>query len=387
VTEPTCPLCAHLLCDATVVGTRARHGFASRRVVCAGCGLVQVSPQPPVAELDAYYASGQYRRDFANTPIHRGPRQLLPGCAEYEEALDAQAEYRAESLIAAFELETLIAPATLEIGCGEGRTTAALLKRGIAACAVETDATMRVKAAARGVQALADWPAEMPETVALWHVLEHLPAPVEALREIRTRGAKRVFVEVPDVDAYLADREGHHFQHVHLFDFSVSTLASTLFAAGWGDVVVTVHEDVLVAHARVDAPPILLENATARVRALLAEPLAHAPKGQPDTTLLDRWLAGEALADLGADEQALRVELAPLRGHFGALVAAFDDAKRQLEGLRASLMTDGRARVESWSQDPWLRGARFGAGVALDQASQAVSHVVHRMGRMSGAYR
>ncbi len=84
----------------------------------------------------------------------------------------------------------------------------------------------------------ADLQASSYETVTLWHVLEHLPHPVEQLRKLVSALAPRgtLAVEVPNAGSAVAQRMGGAWPSlepdVHVNQFSPSTLRAAFDRAG-----------------------------------------------------------------------------------------------------------------------------------------------------------
>lgn len=385
-----CKLCNAPLDGAAIVGLKARFGHASRRVVCMMCGLVQVSPQPSTESLLAYYRDG-YRKEYGAVPKVKGKRIIHPDEHDYEAILDELGEQYALQVIEALSLQP--GDPLFEIGCSEGRALSALLKAGIDAKGCDADpgeiakAELRLPARTVAVGALDDLDVspERLRNVAMWHVLEHLSDPVAALRSLITKGAQRIYVEVPNVDAYSLDRESVHYQHVHLFDFSATTLVSVLQAAGFGAISVVPFGTSLCAWGTAGAPPIISDDPLDRVESLQREPMPE--QSADDTDALSRWLAGESLGEIGVDEQAIREALASVQQHVKALEAGYSDTAGSLRALQSALIEDGRRRVESYNRDAFMRGMDYGAGTALERAAIALGHLAHRMCRVSGELR
>jgi SAM-dependent methyltransferase len=81
-----------------------------------------------------------------------------------------------------------------------------------------------------------------PETldvVTMWHVLEHIPAPLESLALVRDRlkASGLLVVEVPNVESVAARQMGGQWTHldpdVHVSQFSPSSLRALLERAGF----------------------------------------------------------------------------------------------------------------------------------------------------------
>lgn len=231
-----CPVCETPLTSAIVVGTKARHGYDSRRVACRGCGLVQVHPQP---DLSDYYASGQYRRDYGEAAMilvsaDGTQRTVQPGHPEHERAKRRLGELQAEWVEQA--AGPLADKRLLEVGSGPGYVLAELRTRAEFALGVEPDSDLARKSDAWcGDLATFATKCRGPfDVVCSFHVLEHVPDPVSWLRTAASLLAPGgvVCVEVPDVLAPVLPLDSNHFQHVHLFDFSRHTLEALAARAG-----------------------------------------------------------------------------------------------------------------------------------------------------------
>jgi SAM-dependent methyltransferase len=80
---------------------------------------------------------------------------------------------------------------------------------------------------------------ERYDLATLWHVLEHLPRPVETLRRLRraTKAGGHLVVAVPDSSGWTARLFGRvwfgHDAPRHLTHFTKETLCAALLAAGW----------------------------------------------------------------------------------------------------------------------------------------------------------
>ena len=333
IAELKCALCGSDLASAEVVSERAR-GVPSRRVLCIACGLVQVSPQPSeiIAPLDE--------------PIRLRGRDIPIATVEHAEMIAALEEARRAR-------------------------ASALLGEAVEQVCKQPDPLPHV-------------PPRVPAAAAVYD-LQCWRDPVASLRRLRDLGMERVVIEVPDVDAYTGDRDGRHYRADHLFDFSATTLVSALLRAGFGGVHVVAHDGALTAWGVAGADAILCDDVGTRLAQLRSIPLECVPDAA--TPLLDRWLAGESLSDCGADEAALRSELAALQSVYATMIQTWDDAVRSLRTTQDAWSRESRSQIERLNTDAWLNGADFGRGVAYDQAAKAVSHIVHRMGRLSGAFR
>lgn len=332
----TCMLCGEDLESAITVSERAR-GVPSHRVMCSSCGLVQVSPRPESIEAPS------------PEPIRLRGRDVPPGTVEHAELMELLAANRR-----------------------------ALTERAFG-CVAEPSS---IDPAA--LDPLPHEPLSMPEIAAVYDAMRW-PDPLRTLLRLRELGVERVLLEVPDIDAYVGDRDGHHFKPHQFYDFSAATLISLLLRAGYGDVHVVAHDGLLTAWGTAGAAPILCDDADARLASLRSTPLECVPDDA--ATLLEKWLAGASLADLGADEAALRADFAVLQTTYAAMLRAWEDAHRSLSTTQDAWSRASRSQLEHMETDAWLMGAEFGKGVAYDQAAKAVSHIVHRMGRLSGAYR
>ncbi len=228
-----CLLCGSSLRDAAIVNEMARHQTPQRSVECPVCTLVQADPQPKPAVLDAYYRTGEYRRQF--------PATLQPGVLQGEPGYQASISpgfiaVRAERLV---ELHRLDSDSLLyEEGCGVGHTAARLIE--LTSChAYGADADPAVEARARAIGLLPLGPKSRGHCDLAYalHVMEHDVDPVEFawLLSLKAKPGGRVHVEVPDVERITGDRSWW-FQWPHLVNFSARTLTLALYRAGLDNV-------------------------------------------------------------------------------------------------------------------------------------------------------
>lgn len=224
-----CPVCSGRS------GSR-RAEFGNYQVVeCAGCGLLSTSPFPSPEALRGLYDTGYYT----------GPAAARFRLGAAEQVVRFFRRRRAAMLRRRMGGD-VHGRRVLDIGCGRGDTLAWLQRWGADVHGTQVSATAAQVARQlvgddrifAGDLADAAYPDASFDCVTLWHVLEHVPAPLSLLKEIRRilKPGGFVYIEVPNAGGWAARRFGHHWLAYdvpkHLLHFTPRSLRTIAAQAG-----------------------------------------------------------------------------------------------------------------------------------------------------------
>ncbi len=224
----TCGLCGARYFESREFSTP---GFSV--VACTLCGLVQVTPIPDSRMLAQAYGA-EYYKTWVTTQRDRRVRMWERRMNRIERLVPSRGRL-------------------LDVGCADGSFLAIAHRHGWDISGTEVSSAGA--ALARGLvgegvfcQELsqAQFPDNAFDVVTLWHVLEHVPDPLQLLYEIRRvlKPGGSLFVAAPNLEntlyrwAYRLARgkRTHLFdprdRELHLYHFSVATLTQMLERAG-----------------------------------------------------------------------------------------------------------------------------------------------------------
>ena len=200
--------------------------------VCSVCRLAFTVPRPTPAELDAFYTESYFAADTEGL-----------GYSDYRG--DSWAEANARAMWASLHAWALIDPpetSVLDIGCATGAFLSEARTANWRVHGVEkAGSAAEVARREFGVPVENDL-AEVPGTfglVTMWHVLEHLLDPVDALVQARLKVASGgyLFIELPQWGALGRRKNGSDWSQLrppeHINFFSKSSLRFALESAGW----------------------------------------------------------------------------------------------------------------------------------------------------------
>ena len=193
---------------------------------CLNCNCVFTDSSIPPETLNAYYESGLYRN----------VRNRL--------------SWLMQSLSAIFQEERLAkvrragnGNRILDVGCGKGRFLEYAAEHGWDVSGIEPSTNGRVVARSRlGERVFADLEeveGEIYDVVTLWHVLEHLSAPLETLTRLRPflHPAGWLLIAVPNFASIQARLGKQKWAHLdvprHRVHYTPETLRNTLEKAGY----------------------------------------------------------------------------------------------------------------------------------------------------------
>lgn len=221
------------LCRGGVLRVLEEDAASHRVLRCEGCDLAYVDPPPARAALHRRYGA-EYYAQWVTTQKSRRERM-------WAERLQI-----VERLVPTGRL--------LDVGCGEGSFLSQARRRGWEVAGTEISPWAAEHAGSRlglsvfcGELRDAGYPREHFDAVTLWHVLEHVPAPLQLLEEVRRilKTGGFLFVAVPNredrvmqvVYRLMKRRRPHLFslrdRELHLFHFSVLSLSRMLDSAGF----------------------------------------------------------------------------------------------------------------------------------------------------------
>ena len=220
-----CPVCEEVL--GQVIAHHDRNGEPLKTVGCTRCGLMRTDPLPTGEDLRHFYQS-EYRRSYKGS--HRPKAKHICRAA----LLAAERLRRLSSQMAD-------AVKVLDIGCASGEWLYLLQERGHTVTGVELDPAFGefgrleygVDIRTEPVESL-QLPVDGFDRITMFHVLEHIPDPVETLKSIhRWLSTDGLFiVEVPNVNSP-HQNPAKRFHYAHVVGFTKESLATAFERSGW----------------------------------------------------------------------------------------------------------------------------------------------------------
>lgn len=224
-----CPVCG----SKTHTPVFSKNGYNVVR--CVGCSLIYVSPTPSDAALTAHYQNtayfeGESEQGYAD--YSQMEKALIPF---FNRRLSVLAEYFPDS------------GRLLDFGCAAGYFLKIARAVGWEISGVELSQEMANSAEKLlGIPIIGDissLPVAHPfDAITLWEVIEHLPRPLETLREFyaRLRPNGAVMLSTPNTAHWQAqrapDRWAGYRPPSHLLYFTPETLSNTLHRAGFKNI-------------------------------------------------------------------------------------------------------------------------------------------------------
>ena len=236
MTEPIemveCPACSTP--RARTVKEWRLSGRQARAFSCPDCGLLFAHPQPPQDELNAYYApDGGWqatRAEKSSTPLRTPTKKGAT-----------------RALMAALDLHFPASHPTagsrvFDFGCGTGAWLNSFQDHGWETAGLEPSSDAAF-VRHRRLQAIPSEPEF--DLVLAYHVLEHLPRPLDTMKMLAgaIRPGGHLFVSVPRLDTIGVHRQLDYCLHPrhHIVGFTEACLRVLLARAGLG-VVAAFHE-------------------------------------------------------------------------------------------------------------------------------------------------
>ena len=199
-----------------------------RILKCRNCGIIFLTPDLIIPEVEKYYSHGNFWRDKINDPqqmtmLKRNAKALLSLMALYKKP-DPSVKL-------------------LDIGSHEGVFIEEAVKFGYQAQGIEPNKRIVAQARSRGLPIVEGTIENLDEQekfdiITIFHVLEHLPDPRLALEKIKSHLKKDgiLALEVPNIESYLAKKQGLSWKFIaleHLWYFSPMTLKNLLEEVGF----------------------------------------------------------------------------------------------------------------------------------------------------------
>lgn len=221
--ETSCPVCSGKQFSSLFMARDYITDLFFNVARCAACRLVQVHPRPASDELGRFYPELYY----GDQPF-------------FYERVDASSRFRQVSR------QVKAGDRVLDVGCGRGLVLAKLRERGCAVVGTELSAHSSKYAREQlGLEILQKnlgdcaFPDNAFDCITLFHSLEHLPDPLDELRELHriVKPGGRILVEVPRFDSFYSkifrDKWFHLDVPRHLYHFEDDTLMPLLEKGGF----------------------------------------------------------------------------------------------------------------------------------------------------------
>lgn len=234
-----CAACGRSSDDAVVAGTKARFDMPLRNVACRRCSLVYVSPRPTERALEEYYRT-QYRSHYHGVKIPSPDGGFVgPGDEGFDDVWTERHRSQAQRALQLGEPPK--GGRVLEVGCGDASALRFVAELGeVEVFGIEPDEREAAIANERGVPCFNgtmesyQLEGEGFDQVQMFHVLEHLRHPLDALVQLASylRPGGKLVIEVPNVHQPYGALEENFFQNAHIYNFSASTLSVLFQRAG-----------------------------------------------------------------------------------------------------------------------------------------------------------
>jgi SAM-dependent methyltransferase len=245
----SCPLCGEPS-KRPFVSTNARSfsGERFRVVTCVACSLRYTDPLPTDEELNSLYEAEYYAFAY-DRPVDDRRKGSEKASAKLRDWFSIRfLTLLFKKVLLAERRRALLGRRpgrVLDVGCGNGDFLFSLKERGWEVQGVEFSAEAAELARAksvtvhRGELASAAFPTGFFDVVTLWHVAEHLPAPLTEFAEVRRvlRNDGLLVLEVPNSDCLTRRLCGAQWRQLdvprHLQHFTPATLERALTQAGF----------------------------------------------------------------------------------------------------------------------------------------------------------
>lgn len=226
----TCPLCGGRTFDRLFV---ARDRLLDRPgtfpvVRCGNCGLTQLHPLPTAAELAAHYPPSYF-------PLDQDPA---------DEARDVARGLLAR-VTAWLKRSGHASARILDVGCGTGLFLSLAAAQGMPTRGIELSEDAVDYARQRhglnvhhGTLETAELEDAAFDIITMWHVLEHVPDPLDALRRCERALAPEglLLIGVPNIESLEARLFGKRWYSLdaprHLYHFTPATMTASLAKSG-----------------------------------------------------------------------------------------------------------------------------------------------------------
>ncbi len=225
--------------------------------ICVQCGLIQQNPIPLTKQLRAYYAH-HYRQDYKsrytpkNKHIYRAGKIALQRLKYLKKV-------------------GIISGTLLDVGAGGGEFVYLSSKSGFQSQGIEPNIGYSEYAQheyqAQVITGELEEVINTYDIITAFHVLEHFPAPISALKKLHSLLNKEgiLFVEVPWIEANDASPSNIYFK-AHIVYFSIDTLIAA--ASPYFDVVMvdTSSNLRIVFQAKHSPAPLSLPSASSVIK-------------------------------------------------------------------------------------------------------------------------
>ncbi len=236
--DVSCPLCTagtpaegFLSCGDRLKEPKLRNYSL---ISCNGCGLIFLSPRPPLELTPSHHLQEDYDPFISFSKKRRLAERL------YITARNWAGGWKRRLVLRLVRKGSRV----LDVGCGTGEFLAAIQKTMITTglepepVAGEWGRRHYDLDIRTGTLESVALPAESFDLITLWHALEHIPEPLEAIRQIRTLLAAhgKALIALPNISSF--DAGFYHCEWValdaprHLWHFTPKTIEILADRAG-----------------------------------------------------------------------------------------------------------------------------------------------------------